>query len=136
MANRKYILYADDDDDDRDMMETCFIPYPDYTLLTFRDGQPLLDYLDQVKKEQVCLVVLDVNMPLLGGIATLQRLRSDSQFADLPIIIFTTSSSPVDGDKARGMNADVITKPVSLKQLEAVTARMIEYCTTYQNEKP
>lgn len=133
MQIKNYILYADDDVDDREMMEELFASQSDYLLLTFNDGEALINHLDQVNKERICLVVLDMNMPLLDGMKTLQQIRNDSQFLNLPVIMYTTSSSPVDKTLANKLNAEVVIKPVTHNQLRVVAARMLEHCKVYVN---
>ncbi|MDB5253431.1 MAG: hypothetical protein JWP27_2600 [Flaviaesturariibacter sp.] len=131
MDSKKYILYADDDTDDREMLEQAFENTP-YVLLTFKNGQQLLDYMSQVKKEAVNLIVLDINMPMVDGIMTLRTLRSDEALRDLPIILFTTSGSPMDRTSAEKLGARVIVKPVTYEQLKQVSQIMLSYCAGYK----
>jgi CheY-like chemotaxis protein len=133
MDSKKYILYADDDADDREMLEQAFENTP-YVLLTFKNGQVLLDYLGQVKKEAVSLIVLDINMPMVDGIVTLRALRADDTLRDLPIILFTTSGSPMDRTSAEELGARVIVKPVTYDQLKQVSHTMLSYCADYERK--
>jgi len=66
-----------------------------------------------VAKKPFDLVLMDIHMPELDGIETTRKIRSDNQFADLPIVAMTANA--MEGDKelslAAGMN-DHITKPI------------------------
>ncbi|GAA4339696.1 response regulator [Flaviaesturariibacter amylovorans] len=129
MEAKNLILYADDDGDDRDMLESIFSSHSGYRFRTFPDGQALLDYIDGGEKNQICLIVLDINMPRLGGIETLRQLRQDIQLVDLPVIVFTTSSSPGDRISAESLGASVFTKPNSLAEIAEVGQKMLALCT-------
>jgi adenylate cyclase len=66
------------------------------------------------------LVLMDVTMPGLDGIEATQRLRRQSEFAMLPILLLTALNRPED--KARGLNAganDFLSKPFDEIELAA-----------------
>jgi two-component system response regulator len=64
------------------------------------DGEQALDYLlpeDDTKPPlSPALVLLDVNLPKLGGMDVLRRIRSDSRTAALPVVVLTTSNEERD----------------------------------------
>ena len=43
-----------------------------------------------------CLIVMDINMPKLDGKQTFVQLQADSIFSNIPVVVFSTSSSPMD----------------------------------------
>jgi len=66
------------------------------------------------------LVVLDLNLPVLGGLEVCRLLRSRPATARVPIIMLTARGS--EGDRVTGLDAgadDYITKPFSLRELSA-----------------
>ena len=132
MEQKKYVLYADDDIDDRDIMEEVFLVYPDYVLLTFPDGTPLLEHLSNTKAESISLIILDMNMTIVSGMQALTAIRQDKAYASIPVVMFTTSSSPIDKTQAAVYGAKVITKPTSIKQLQSVAVEMFDYASDYQ----
>jgi CheY-like chemotaxis protein len=83
------------------------------------DGQELLDYMYRRGPWQsrathgAILILLDLNMPRIGGLEVLERLKRDVQFAHIPIVVLTTSDNPVELDQcyARGASACLV-KPV------------------------
>jgi CheY-like chemotaxis protein len=83
--NQATILIVDDNDDNRGVLCDALGGEP-YRLLEAVDGQRALDIAD---KEQPDLVLLDVLMPGLDGIATLQKLKAEDRTRHIPVIIVT-----------------------------------------------
>jgi CheY-like chemotaxis protein len=130
---KSYILYADDDAEDHELMEMVIKPYPQLQLLSFYNGRDLLDHLINSRKEDVCVVLLDINMPKLTGIETLKLIREKGDIRDLPVLMFTTSNTPAEKHVARSMNADIITKPYTKGQVELVKDMIISRCLAIRN---
>jgi DNA-binding response OmpR family regulator len=66
------------------------------------------------------LVILDLNLPVLGGIEVCRLLRARPATARIPIIMLTARTS--EGDRVVGLDAgadDYVTKPFSLRELSA-----------------
>ncbi len=120
------ILMADDDPDDRLMVEEAFEEnHMAYDLRFVYNGQELMDYLNGTGRfsgfgqlPRPDLIILDVNMPKKDGFEALQEIKTDRQLCSIPVIIFTSSRS--DEDIIRSYNLGVnsfINKPVSFKEL-------------------
>ncbi len=86
MDKRPYILLTDDDPDILENLITI-LETQDYRLATARDGK---ECLAKIKQEQPDLLVLDMLMPRMDGWGVIRELRSDPQYADLPIMVLTT----------------------------------------------
>jgi CheY-like chemotaxis protein len=57
--------------------------------------------------------VLDLNMPRLGGIAVLQRLKGDVSFTRIPVFVLTTTDNPLEIDQCYALGAAAcLVKPV------------------------
>ena len=73
------------------------------------DGQQALDYLRQRGHEAgpplPHFLLLDINMPRLNGLETLQAIRHDERLKSLPVIILTTSTAPNDVQRAWDLQA-------------------------------
>lgn len=67
------------------------------------DGQ---EALELVRKTPPDLVLLDVNMPRMGGVETVRALRSDPESATLPILMLTISKNEQDLIEAISAGAD------------------------------
>jgi len=81
------------------------------------DGQELLERLRETGPD---LVLLDIMMPKVDGLQLLERIRSEPQWRDLPVLMIS-SMDPEDGTaKALGLGAsDFVAKPFRVKELLA-----------------
>lgn len=126
---KSLVLYADDDPDDRQILADAFNFYSKKVdLRLFRDGIELIRFLNTEEKKP-CLVILDMNMPMLDGKDTLRLLRTRDEFENTPVVLFTTSSLPADSYFAKHYNAGFITKPLDLEQMSIIVDQFLEYCT-------
>lgn len=117
------VLYADDDEDDVDLMQEAFSKYSsNMSVVARNDGLEVLNFLKEAapNKKLPCLVILDINMPRLDGKETLRQLRKIEDYNDVPIVLFTTSSSPEDARFAKKFNAGYLTKPMDANQIELI----------------
>jgi hypothetical protein len=76
------------------------------------------------------LILLDLNMPKMGGIEFLHELRSDSELRSTPVIVLTTSNEDQDRVEAYNLNvAGYILKPVTFTSFVEVMAALNKYWT-------
>jgi CheY-like chemotaxis protein len=81
------------------------------------------------------LIVLDVNLPKHDGSEVLEQIRSVPALSGVPVIMFTSSSSPVDQQRATELGANLyLQKPSDLDDLLAV-AEVIEEILRKPREK-
>ena len=116
------ILWADDDTDDLQMMREILIKNnQDFDIREVGNGKEALTYLEQAQAagNLPCLIILDINMPVLGGKETLATIKSREEFKFIPVVVFTTSESDLDRLFCERYNTQMITKPPSYKTLEA-----------------
>ncbi len=116
------VLICDDEPDIVAAMR-IYLSGGDYELLTASNGR---EALELVEREEVHLVLMDVMMPQLDGIAATARLREKS---NVPIILLTAKSE--DSDKILGLNIgadDYITKPFNpVEVLARVRSQLRRY---------
>ncbi|NJO10043.1 MAG: response regulator [Leptolyngbyaceae cyanobacterium SL_1_1] len=76
------------------------------------------------------LILLDLNMPKMGGIEFLQNLRSDPKLSLTPVIVLTTSNQDQDRVEAYKLNvAGYLLKPVTFVNFAEVMATLNKYWT-------
>jgi len=76
------------------------------------------------------LILLDLNMPKMGGIEFLQELRADSELRAIPVIVLTTSDEDSDKVEAYKLNvAGYILKPVTFTKFVEAVATLNRYWT-------
>ena len=116
------ILVVDDTPETREIM-TLRLQQQGYNVVVGVDGE---DALQKVKAEQPDLVLLDIMMPKLDGIAVTKRLKADPSLPFIPIVLLTAK---VDAkDVIAGLDAggdDYLTKPVDHGPLIARVRSML-----------
>lgn len=126
-----YILCVDDDADDLMMLREAFEANGcHYEVQIASDGEEALTRLRSTKPGQnlPSLIVLDVNMPKIDGRETLLALQSDAALAKIPVVAYSTSSSPLDKLFFNRLNVAFFTKPSYFNELETVAATMLHFC--------
>ena len=112
-------------DDEKDIVSalTIYLTTAGYQVFPAYDGTEALDLL---RREDIHLVLLDIMMPKLDGLAALTRLREAS---NVPVILLTAKSE--DTDKIQGLNLgadDYVTKPFNpVEVLARVKSQLRRY---------
>ena len=90
-------------------------------------GQAALDLLHAAADGHYALVLMDMQMPVLDGIATTEALRREPRFASLPIVAMTANAMPADRERclAAGMN-DHLGKPIEPAELWRTLGRWLQ----------
>jgi CheY-like chemotaxis protein len=123
-ANHLRILLADDDPDDRELF-TEAAQYHDVVVDSVPNGMQLMQTLvagDTLPD----FILLDLNMPEKGGKDCLREIRQHERFDNVPVIIYSTSSSKKDIEDTFAMGANLyITKPNSFSDLKNTIGSVI-----------
>ncbi len=110
---RLSVLIVDDDPNIHLLAEAALAK--DYEVIAALDG---VECLDLVQSSRPDMVVLDLNMPRLDGMAVLKTLRSDTHLSDLPVLVLTVSGNESSIREAFEAGAtDYLTKPFTIPQL-------------------
>src|ERR1700757_4316289 len=107
----KKILIADDKATSRELLRTV-LENQGYLVTEAADGEQALQQARTIAPD---LILLDLQMPRLGGYEVLKELRLDPRYATLPIIALTASA--MQGDREKALSAGFtgyLTKPVTL----------------------
>lgn len=132
MKPTKYvILYAEDDQDDLFLVKECFAQYNDLIeIVHAENGKEALSALGHLMAKGIepCLIILDINMPVMDGRQALSHIKCTEDYKDIPIVVFTTSNSTLDKSFALKWNADFITKPLQVQDLEALAQDFAKRC--------
>lgn len=123
------ILYADDDSDDhfflRESITSTGLPAD---IVYLADGDQVIHYLEKAGDDLPSLIVLDLNKPRLNGKQTFERLKTDDRFADIPVIILSTSNNKMDKEfcTSRGA-ASYLIKPGHFEGYREVVRNFVPF---------
>jgi len=114
----KNILIVDDSETIRQQVSRALIQ-GGFGVIEAGDG---LEGLEKLANNEISLVILDLNMPLMNGIDMLERLKQDPKSAGIPVLMLTTEVHQSMIQRARKAGASGwLIKPVKLEYLvEAV----------------
>ncbi len=104
------VLIVEDDPLQRQMLSTLLRRKMDYGSLSAENGREALDMLAKDQSHGIKLVILDLEMPVMGGLETLEILSQ--KYPSLPVVMLTGSAEIENAVKAMKLGAtDFITKP-------------------------
>ncbi|EJB1796427.1 response regulator [Vibrio parahaemolyticus] len=112
---KRTIMVVDDNESLR-KFTAMLLEKQGFEVVQKEDGQQALDTLE---KENIDLILMDIEMPIMDGVEASRRIRnSEKPYATVPIIAHTGDSSPVTLDKigSSGMS-DFIVKPADKNRL-------------------
>ncbi|MHC0446458.1 response regulator [Flavobacterium sp. 3-218] len=112
----KTVFLIDDDPDDREIFEESLAAeHPSVLYQQAENGAAAFEKLRSGSFAKPDLIFLDLNMPIMDGRAFLQQIKADPNFKDIPVIIYSTSSSEADKKFAQENHAAAfLTKQYSL----------------------
>jgi len=106
-------------EDDPDIVEllTHYLESDGWTVVVATDGRAALE---RVKKDAVDLILLDLQIPAVDGLAVCAAIRGDARTRDLPVVMLTARGDETDRVLGLEMGADdYVVKPFSPKELLA-----------------
>jgi len=123
-SERLSVLLVEDNEDDVLIAQRAFKEFKFISAVHIaRDGQEALDMLSGSgsrggqKPLRPAIILLDITLPLMDGIALLKRLKADASLRSIPVVMLTTSSRNEDIIRSyENGAASYITKPASLEE--------------------
>jgi CheY-like chemotaxis protein len=116
-ASTQKVLYIDDDIDDRFFLSASFAEaHTKADLVCTSDAEEAFSYLHSLDENSLpSLIVLDLNMPKINGREALSYLKSNPAFAEIPVVILSTSSSKAGKEDCKNLGAaSYMEKPMNL----------------------
>lgn len=118
MAERVLVI---DDEPELVHLIAIFLGTAGLEVCSAQDGQQALALLEQSQPD---LVICDMVMPTLDGVATVEAIRSHPKFSHLPIIMLSARGQSDDVERALAAGAnDYITKPFRGAEVVATVKR-------------
>jgi CheY-like chemotaxis protein len=99
------------------------------------DGVKALAYLrredDYADAPRPDLILLDLNLPRMGGHEVLQQIKSDADLQRIPVVVLTTSDAEEDVLRSYNLHANAyVTKPVDFERFLSVVRQIDEFFVT------
>jgi CheY-like chemotaxis protein len=134
--NNQPILIAEDDADDRYLLQTAFSEIGYLEKIDFvENGIEVLNYLDtnythnnSDERALPGFILLDLNMPKKDGREVLKELKSHPVFKKIPVIVFTTTKNEIEIKRCYELGANsYVIKPISFDALLKVVENIRSY---------
>jgi len=131
------VIFVDDDKDDIELFQEAFSSVKVQSKVSFfMDGTEAMDYFNSSESEIPHILFLDLNMPKIGGVEVLTKLRQMDRYKKLPIAIYSTSSSEYDIETTLGLGANIyIVKPNNFEKLKKALSEILKIQWQYENDK-
>ena len=127
--DKKRVIIADDDEDDRMLLQSAFQENRIDVNLEFAfDGSELMKILSFENDSQVSFILLDLNMPRKDGREALKEIKESPVLKKIPVIIFTTAKNESEIRKCYDLGANTyIVKPDGFEALRKVVINLSTY---------
>ena len=122
--SKQVILLVEDNEDDIDLtLRALRRHHIANKVIVARDGVEAIILLFEESSvfsvELPSVVVLDLNMPKMGGLDVLRRIRSEPRTRELPVVVLTTSDEERDIVESYKLGANsYVRKPVEFEAFE------------------
>jgi CheY-like chemotaxis protein len=131
-GNEKTCILIDDDEDDHCFFIAALKGQSTKIHCThYLKPKEALEKITQNRGTQPSYIFIDLNMPQLTGVECLRILKETPALSDIPVIIYSTSSSPNDIDRCKRLGAAAyLVKPDSIDDLTSGLSKFFNG-TTY-----
>ena len=130
VSNKPILLVEDDHVDIMTIRRALKEIHVGNAVISMENGEAGLDYLRDPAQERPCIILLDLNMPIMNGIEFLQQIKLDADLRRIPVVVLTTSEE--QQDKVRSFDLGVagyMAKPVDYRRFVEVMRSIDLYWT-------
>jgi CheY-like chemotaxis protein/anti-sigma regulatory factor (Ser/Thr protein kinase) len=108
------LLYVEDNQANMKLVEQIIARRPDLRLLTAMDGQLGIEI---ARKALPTVILMDINLPGISGVAAMEILRKDPATAHIPVVALSANANPrdIEMSMAKGFFR-YLTKPIKIKE--------------------
>ncbi len=130
IANKPILLVEDDQVDIMTVLRALKEIKVTNPVVNRENGEDALNYLRDPGSEKPCIILLDLNMPVMNGIEFLQVVKHDSALKRIPVVVLTTSEEQQDKVNSFDLGvAGYMAKPVDYRQFVEVMRSIDAYWT-------
>jgi CheY-like chemotaxis protein len=126
---RRLIHYVEDNATNAEVMRGILALRPQIDLEISDRG---LEGLKTIRERHPSLVLLDMHLPDIDGMALLRRLQADAETADIPVIVISADATEARVSEAIACGAtDYLTKPVNVPTFLAALDGVLDQVDTH-----
>jgi len=122
------VVLIDDDIDDTTLLIESFSNYHSLAITTFDKPSLFFEFIEQHDCSNICLLVVDLNLPEESGIEVLRKLKLKPQFTDVPMLVFTTGGTPAEVKYCEEQKIELFKKPSNIAGWESFAFVMAAHC--------
>ncbi len=123
--NQKMVLLADDSRLIQNLLKkVCLELNLNYKILS--NGEQLLQEMKKYTQEEIGLVVTDVEMPILGGKEVIKKVRNESKYDELNILVHTNMANDIMKNELMTLGANEIICKVDIQSLSMAIKKYIK----------
>ena len=102
-------------------------------IICLSDGLKALEYLNGDLSVKRPLVLIDLDLPKMGGLKVLAKIRSEADLASIPVVVLAESNQPSVIDQCYEAGAiSFMSKPDSWDKFVAATTKLVQYWSTVE----
>ena len=130
ITNRPILLVEDDQVDKMTVVRALKEIHVTNPLVHRENGEEAVHYLQDPASEKPCIILLDLNMPIMNGLEFLKAVKNDDKLKGIPIVVLTTSEEQQDKINSFDLGvAGYMAKPVDYRQFVEVMRSIDAYWT-------
>jgi CheY-like chemotaxis protein len=130
VANKPILLVEDDQVDIMTILRALKEIHVCNPVVSMENGEAALDWLSRAGADLPCIILLDLNMPIMNGIEFLRLVKQDERLRRIPVVVLTTSEE--QEDKVRSFDLGVagyMAKPVDYRRFVEIVRSIDMYWT-------
>ncbi|TCJ14323.1 response regulator [Flaviaesturariibacter flavus] len=134
-SGKRYVAYVEDDEDDVELFREV-AGAAGLEVISFPNGQELLHSLNDSPASLPCLILLDLQNPVITGPETYARLQADERFSQVPVKYFSNSSELMIRESRDTPGIELITKPDIYSEWRVLVDRLHTFCLEQRSVDP
>lgn len=130
ISNKPILLVEDDQVDVMTVKRALKDIHVTNPVVNLENGEEALKYLRDPDRAKPCIILLDLNMPVMNGIEFLQVVKHSTPLKRIPVVVLTTSDEQEDKVNSFDLGvAGYMAKPVDYRQFVEVMRTIDAYWT-------
>ncbi len=128
MKGTPVLLLAEDDEDDQLLFQEALASiHSGIVCIIANNGSEVLRFLQQDIFALPDYIFLDLNMPVMDGLACLQSLKKDPHFKEIPVIIYSTTITDLLLAETKKLGVHItIKKPDNMEYLKKFLRHLLQ----------